>query len=68
MISVSVLIDRMKIGGALARKAINTLEKEGYVNITLETGRMLIYPLGSLIKRVVHARSQFIYTRATAAE
>ncbi|CAD6569616.1 MAG: hypothetical protein CYPHOPRED_003476 [Cyphobasidiales sp. Tagirdzhanova-0007] len=50
LISVSVLIDRMKIGGALARKAINTLEKEG------------------LIKRVVHARSQFIYTRATAAE
>jgi small subunit ribosomal protein S25e len=29
MISVSVLIDRMKIGGSLARKAIRTLEKEG---------------------------------------
>jgi len=49
-ISVSVLIDRMKINGSLARKAIRTLEKEG------------------LIKPIVHARGQLIYTRATASE
>jgi small subunit ribosomal protein S25e len=31
LISVSVLIDRMKINGSVARKAIRTLEKEGCV-------------------------------------
>jgi ribosomal protein S25 len=29
LISVSVLIDRMKVNGSIARKAIRTLEKEG---------------------------------------
>ena len=33
-ISVSVLIDRMKINGSLARKAVRTLEKEGCVSRT----------------------------------
>jgi small subunit ribosomal protein S25e len=32
LISVSVLIDRMKINGSVARKAIRTLEKEGCVH------------------------------------
>merc|ERR1711879_179763 len=50
LISVSAIMERMKVNGSLARRAVYTLEKEG------------------LIKRVIHARNQLVYTRATAAE
>lgn len=33
LVSVSVLIDRMKVNGSIARKAIRSLEKEGLVVI-----------------------------------
>jgi len=43
MISVSVLIDRMKIGGSLARKAIRTLEKEGLIKRIVHSRDQAIY-------------------------
>ncbi|KAH3903026.1 probable 40S ribosomal protein S25-A [Saccharomycodes ludwigii] len=49
-VSVSVLVDRLKLGGSLARVALKHLEEEG------------------IIKPVSKHSTQFIYTRATAAE
>lgn len=74
LVSVSVLIDRMKVNGSIARKAIRTLEKEGCVyvitNIDSEARLLILLRIRhySLIKPVVHSRSQIIYTRTTAAE
>lgn len=45
MISQSILIDRLKINGSLARVAIRHLERDGS------------------IKRIVHHRGQWVYTR-----
>merc|ERR1711939_145812 len=42
-VSVSVLVDRMKIGGALARKAIRTLEKDGHIKRISHSRDQLIY-------------------------
>merc|ERR1712013_349612 len=42
-ISVSVLVDRMKVGGALARRAINALEKEGLIKKISTSRDQLIY-------------------------
>ncbi|ORY34894.1 ribosomal protein S25 [Naematelia encephala] len=43
VISQSTLIDRMKIGGALARRAIAHLEKEGLIKRVVHHRAQLIY-------------------------
>lgn len=43
MISQSVLIDRMKIGGSLARVAIKHLEKEGLIKPVIVHNGQLVY-------------------------
>ncbi|KAK9895885.1 ribosomal protein S25 [Cystobasidium minutum MCA 4210] len=43
LVSVSVLIDRMKINGSIARKAIRTLEKEGLIKPVVHSRSQIIY-------------------------
>lgn len=43
MISVSTLVDRMKINGSLARVAIRSLEKEGLIKRIVHHRGQLIY-------------------------
>ncbi|ODN78517.1 hypothetical protein L202_04143 [Cryptococcus amylolentus CBS 6039] len=43
LISQSVLIDRMKINGSLARRAIAYLEKEGLIKRVVHHNAQLIY-------------------------
>lgn len=50
LITPSALVERLKLGGSLARMAIKELEEKGE------------------IKRISYHSSQWVYTRATAAE
>ncbi|KAH9816432.1 ribosomal protein S25 [Melampsora americana] len=47
MISQSVLIDRMKINGSLARVAIQHLEREGLIKRIVHHRGQLVYSKGS---------------------
>lgn len=50
LITPSVIVDRLRVNGSLARRAVLHLEEKG------------------LIKCISRHRSQWIYTRATAAQ
>ncbi|KAG6897676.1 hypothetical protein C0992_012425 [Termitomyces sp. T32_za158] len=66
-ISQSILIERLKIGGSLARVAIKHLEREGHIKRIVHSSNQLIYSefLGSLV--VTRSGSYFQTARATAA-
>lgn len=50
LISQSVLIDRMKINGSLARRAIAFLEKEGLIKRVVHHHAQLIYTRATAAK------------------
>ncbi|KAK6908767.1 30S small subunit ribosomal protein S25e [Kwoniella mangroviensis CBS 10435] len=50
LISQSVLIDRMKINGSLARRAIAFLEKEGHIKRVVHHHAQLIYTRATAAK------------------
>jgi ribosomal protein S25 len=43
VITVSTLIDRMKVNGSLARRAIAFLEKEGHIRRVVHHNAQLVY-------------------------
>lgn len=52
LITQSVLVDRMRINGSLARAAIKHLEAEGYIRLISRHGSQLIYTRSTKVCRV----------------
>lgn len=69
LISQSILIDRMKINGSLARVAIKHLEREGLIKPVVHHTAQVRSPLPLLNSRAdLELAPQLVYTRAIAAD
>ncbi|KAJ3915941.1 ribosomal protein S25, partial [Lentinula edodes] len=67
MISVSTLIDRLKVNGSLARRAIQHLEKEGHIKRIVHHSRQLIYSAYTQAFLSLRRCLVLVLARATAA-
>ncbi|KAH8248289.1 hypothetical protein KR038_010284, partial [Drosophila bunnanda] len=70
LITPSVVSERLKIRGSLAKRALIELREKGTLfctDITCNTF-LMPFPIPGLIKQVVQHHSQVIYTRATKGD
>ncbi|KAG6877862.1 hypothetical protein C0993_003068 [Termitomyces sp. T159_Od127] len=66
-ISQSILIERLKIGGSLARVAIKHLEREGHIKRIVHSSNQLIYSTCMGAPMAISGGSYLPIARATAA-
>ncbi|KAH8307762.1 hypothetical protein KR044_012914, partial [Drosophila immigrans] len=73
LITPSVVSERLKIRGSLAKRALIELREKGMLSIILDiilvnVVNVLVFCIPGLIKQVVQHHSQVIYTRATKGD